>query len=109
MKDIMKAALAGLLLSVPAIAMAVPAKPGVMTMTQTDGTTVQVRLIGDEFAHQYFTPDGYLLVEEGGDFYYGTVDADGIASKQPTALRTPARPKSAPSLPASTASRPRPA
>lgn len=81
MKDIMKAALAGLLLSVPAIAMAVPAKPGVMTMTQTDGTTVQVRLIGDEFAHQYFTPDGYLLVEEGGDFYYGTVDADGIASK----------------------------
>lgn len=32
-------------------AYAVPAKPGLITVTQADGTTLQVRLMGDERFH----------------------------------------------------------
>lgn len=74
-----KPVLAGILLSLGLYAGAVPAKPGVMTMVQADGTELSVRLVGDENAHQYFTPDGYLLVNIDGNFYYGNVDALGKA------------------------------
>ncbi len=54
-----------------------PARPGLMTMTQPDGSTIEVRLVGDEFYHYYLSEDGYLLLEKHDGFYYGGVDAAG--------------------------------
>ncbi len=78
MKRLHKAILAWTLVFLTALtATAVPAKPGTMTMIQADGTPIEVRLVGDERAHQYFTPDGYLLVNVNEQFYYATVDESG--------------------------------
>lgn len=54
-----------------------PAKQGILTVPTADGSELRVRLAGDEFYHQYFTEDGYPLVEVDGNFYYGDVDANG--------------------------------
>lgn len=58
-------------------AQAVPAKPGVLKVTGADGTTLSVRLVGDEYFHQYFTEDGYPLTEVDGNFYYCDYTAQG--------------------------------
>ena len=59
------------------VAMAVPAKPGETTLTQSDGTQITVHTVGDEWLSSILTQDG-LTVERAsnGDFYYRT--ADGI-------------------------------
>lgn len=59
-------------------AMAVPARPGLITVTQPDGSQLQVRLVGDENGHYYLSEDGYLLVNADETFYYGELDADGV-------------------------------
>jgi len=46
-------------------------------MTQPDGTTVGVRIVGDEFHHFYLSEDGYLLVNDNETFYYADVDDAG--------------------------------
>ena len=48
-----------------------PAKPGWRTITQSDGTTLQVQAVGNAFNHALLTTDG-LTVARGndGDFYY---------------------------------------
>lgn len=56
---------------------AVPAKPGVMQYEMPDGRKINVRLVGDEFCHQYLTEDGYPLIEEKGYLYYGDIDKSG--------------------------------
>lgn len=58
-------------------ALAVPAKPGVMHVETADGSTLAVRLVGDEYFHQYFTEDGYPLTEVDGNFYYCDYTAEG--------------------------------
>lgn len=58
-------------------AYAVPAKPGLITVTQADGTTLQVRLMGDERFHFYLTEDGYLLQNDNDTYYYADVDDSG--------------------------------
>lgn len=58
--------------------MAKPAKPGLMTVSTADGSTLTVRLTGDEFFHQYFTEDGYPLLEKDGNFYYCDFDSNGV-------------------------------
>lgn len=52
---------------------AVPAMPGWRTFTQSDGTTIEVQLVGNEFNHSFITRDG-LPVERNskGDFCYNT-------------------------------------
>lgn len=61
-----------------AAAYAVPAKPGVRTIEQPDGTTLEVILVGDEFRHMYLTADSLPLVKGAdGVFEYATLDADG--------------------------------
>ena len=54
-------------------AMAVPAKPGVRIIKQADGTTIHLRLAGDEWHHSFTTDEG-LTVARGvdGNFYYRT-------------------------------------
>ena len=48
---------------------AVPAKPGQFTIALGDGTTLQVRQLGDEFHHSLATADG-LTIAQGADGYY---------------------------------------
>ncbi len=52
-------------------AVAVPAKPGWHTISQSDGTTLSVQTLGNAFNHAILTTDG-LTVARGadGDFYY---------------------------------------
>lgn len=63
----------GIALCSIAAAVAAPAKPGLRTISQPDGSTISVRLVGDEFFHTYVTSDG-LTVARGADgyFYYNT-------------------------------------
>ncbi len=59
-------------------AWAVPAKPGIHVYTQPDGSTVEVRIIGDEHFHCYETTDGHLLLSDAaGALRYAVADSDG--------------------------------
>ncbi|MHB9054699.1 MAG: M6 family metalloprotease domain-containing protein [Paludibacteraceae bacterium] len=59
-------------------AKAVPAYPYPVKMNQPDGTTLNVRLRGDEFYHFYTTEDGYLIVKNNrGFFNYAKQDVLG--------------------------------
>ena len=70
-------------------AAAVPAKPGLLTVTQPDGSTLQIRLQGDERGHIVLSEDGYLLAVDKGTYYYADVDSAGAVT--PSAIRaTPA-------------------
>lgn len=63
--------------AMPLAAMAVPAKPGPMQVTQADGSTITIRLYGDEYHHFCTTDDGYLLTSDNGIYCYADVDAQG--------------------------------
>lgn len=78
-------ALAAAALLLPSSMWAVRAYPGLMTMNQPDGTTLNVRLIGDENGHFYQTQDGILLLETENGFYYAVSDENG--SFKPSAMR----------------------
>ncbi|MDE7376234.1 MAG: M6 family metalloprotease domain-containing protein [Muribaculaceae bacterium] len=71
-------------LAIPALA--IPAKPGIMTIKQPDGTELAVQLRGDERHHCYFTPDGFPIVEQNGYFYYAKID-ESAQSLEATAMR----------------------
>lgn len=59
---------------------AVPAYPFPITIHQPDGTTLTVRLRGDEYYHYHVTEDGYPIVRnEQGVFNYAQVDASSGA------------------------------
>lgn len=50
---------------------AVPAKPGFVQVTQSDGTTLQIQTLGDEFCHSLATADGLMIAQSvDGDYYY---------------------------------------
>ncbi len=68
-------------------AYAVPAKKGILPITQPDGTTVMVRLVGDEYSHQYYTEDGYLLVHDGNALCYARIGNDGLPVSTGTEAR----------------------
>ncbi len=51
--------------------------PGVTTVRQADGTTLEVKAFGDEHFSYYTTTDGVLLVLEGTDFFVAEVADDG--------------------------------
>lgn len=55
-----------------------PAYPGILKATQTDGSVLSYRILGDEHCHSFATLDGYLIDRnEKGDFCYQTITADG--------------------------------
>ena len=66
-------------------AMAVPACPGVSKATQPDGTTISIRLHGDEYMHYYTTEDGYSLVKDAKGFFVYAQLIDGVLV--PTTMR----------------------
>lgn len=66
-------------------ASAVPAMPGIRTIVQPDGSTISIRVIGDEFVRFTLTEDGLLLHLDSDGFYRlasfdsnGTVISTGI-------------------------------
>ena len=61
----------------PIVISAIPAAPFPGKVVQPDGTTLTVKLTGDEFAHITVTTDGYTLVEETGGYYYAQAGTDG--------------------------------
>ncbi len=64
-----------------ASAFAIPAKPGVHTRTQSDGSVVRFERFGDEFSHYTLVEGFYTVVEDSvGDFCYATIKDNRLAS-----------------------------
>lgn len=59
---------------------AVPAKRVLKTVTQPDGSVLEMRLSGDEFLRYYETTDGTPLKEYNGAYYYAAVSADSLSA-----------------------------
>ncbi len=67
---------------------AVPAKPGLLSF-DNGGEKIEVYLRGDEHAHYYVSPDGYMLLRgEDGLFRYALPDGDRL--RESTVLARPA-------------------
>lgn len=65
---------------------AVPAWPGIISTIQPDGTTVELRLRGDEYVHWGETPDGYTLLRDGDGWWtFAMLCSDG--NLVPSSLR----------------------
>ncbi len=75
----MKKVLLYLVISVLSIGVyAIPARRQFFTNKQSDGTTIVVRVAGDEAFNYYLTTDNIPLVkEENGDLSYATLTAEG--------------------------------
>lgn len=58
-------------------ALSMPAKKGLMTVDNGNGQTLEIRLAGDEFFHQYYTADGYPLIYTAEGFNYCSLDSEG--------------------------------
>ena len=64
-----------------ASAFAVPAKQGIMTRTQSDGSVISYEVIGDEFSHYTLVDGIYTVLEDNdGDFCYATIKDNHLAS-----------------------------
>lgn len=57
---------------------AVPALKTWRTYTQSDGTQIELMLMGDENFHYYRTTDGLAVMEEAGNYYYANVKGQYI-------------------------------
>lgn len=69
-----------LLAIVPAFkASALPASNEIFLATQPDGSSLEVRLHGDEFFHYTTTADGFVIIENPSDkfYYYAQPDNNG--------------------------------
>ena len=72
-----------MLLALPVCMMAKPAMRTLMSVTQSDGSTLAVYLTGDERFHYYCTADGVPLVREAnGDFSYAMVSGEELVSSR---------------------------
>ena len=80
-------------------AQAVPAYPGVLTMTQPDGSSIRVRLYGDERGHYYTTENGRMVSPPMASAMPASTlrESSRPASLSPTAM--PALPPIPPSRP----------
>ena len=59
---------------------AIPAKPGQIKYSLSNGETISVLLHGDENFHFYTSTDGYVLIRKNGDFYYAKEKNDMLTS-----------------------------
>ena len=57
--------------------LAIPAGPNIITRTQSDGSSLDIRLRGDEYVNWAETTDGYTIVEENGFYYYADNQGGG--------------------------------
>ena len=68
-----------------AILHARPAYRGVTRVSQPDGSSIAIRLVGDEYRHYNVTDDGYLLARRAdGAYVYALLDTEG--QPEPTAM-----------------------
>lgn len=58
----------------------VPAKPGIVSLKQADGETIQARIIGDEYFQTYLTADGFPLIFSEGNYEYARVCDNKLVS-----------------------------
>lgn len=78
MKHIILSALA---LGVGATLSAMPAKPGLITTRQPDGTEISLHLHGDEHAHWAVTADGYTLLQDAEGYWaFAERDAEAVVA-----------------------------
>lgn len=68
--------LIGLIVSL-SVTYAAKAYTGTISSLQSDGSTIEVRMFGDEHFHWYTTTDGVLLTREKNNFYVASIDAEG--------------------------------
>lgn len=54
-----------------------PALKGTVSMKQPDGTSVSIRLVGDEYLHYSTTADGYTVVKNDRGYYVYAQKVDG--------------------------------
>jgi M6 family metalloprotease-like protein len=67
-------------------AMAVKAYPGLIAVRQPDGSSLSIRLQGDEHSHYRTTSDNYMIIEDKKGFYrYATRTNAGIVAGTYTA------------------------
>lgn len=60
-------------------ALAVPAVPTPIQVTQPDGTQLTIRIVGDEFFNYHTTADGYTIVrDKAGYFVYAQSQNDDL-------------------------------
>ena len=74
---------------------AIPADRTPMAVTQSDGTTLMLRLVGDEFFHYNTTVDGYTVLRNSAGSYEYAVKHGGVLASSgllahDAAQRTPA-------------------
>lgn len=50
---------------------------GILTVTQPDGTTLEIKLHGDEHCHYRTTTDGAIIVQKDGAYYLARIDEKG--------------------------------
>ncbi len=62
---------------------AAPAKPGIITITQPDGTKIEVRLTGDEHFSTMTTLDGQALQQDETGFYRIVSQANRTKTRSP--------------------------
>ena len=56
-----------------------PANPGVITVTQSDGSKINVRIHGDEFQNYVTTEEGYTITADAdGDWAFARLDGNGL-------------------------------
>ena len=105
MKDRIIAAI--ILLTASLGMLAAPAERGIHTYVQPDGTTVQFRVIGDEFSRKTVTPDGCAItMDDAGYYCYAFYDFMGgkhnsnirLGSKGPSAASAAAASRNIPVL-----------
>lgn len=77
---------------------AVPARPGWQTKSQPDGTTIQLRLVGDEIHHYWADAEGNI-VRQDANGYWRVVEAipsaETIAARRKASPMLQSRPKRA--------------
>ena len=65
-------------LSIAALSYAVPARPGVFSYAQSDGTTVEIKKLGDENFHFFMTTDNaFVMRGNDNNFYFAEIGIDG--------------------------------
>ncbi len=56
-----------------------PANPGIITVTQSDGSKIRIRVHGDEFHNYVTTVEGYTLAADAdGDWAFAKLDGNGL-------------------------------
>ena len=94
-KHIIISAIACFLLGLAAYA--IPAYPGIIDFRQPDGSTIQVRLNGDEYAHWYTTPEGTVLEFDANGFLKPASDGASVVGKaRARAMSNPRRRSASP-------------